>query len=223
MKLNQESRIMPRFIRAFSLPLFVMLMMGVTLHAQVQTGTPAFDSFGGGPDTINLANLNAHISVPVLHKAGRGTSFTYDLSYDSSVWYPVTSGSTKSWQSVSNFGWRGVTEVATGYVSYNFWQGHCYDDLRHLRTYSVWDTWEYHDAFGTDHAFPYAVLVNDIGSCSLINQQNTDTANDGSGFSINITSVTNVKIYSSKGKAILSPINLGGGAGSFTDRNGRSE
>ena len=72
--------------------------------AQVATGTPPFGSFGGGPDVINLANLNAHITIPVLHKAGRGTNFTYDLSFDSSVWYPVTSGGTTSWQAVGNWG-----------------------------------------------------------------------------------------------------------------------
>ena len=48
----------------------------------VPTGTPPFSSSAGGPDTIDLANLNSHISIPVLHKAGRGTNFTYDLSYD---------------------------------------------------------------------------------------------------------------------------------------------
>src|SRR6266581_6270843 len=83
--------------------------------AQVATGTPPFGSFGGGPDVINLANLNSHIAIPVIHKAGRGTNFTYDLSYDSSVWYPVGSGSTTSWQAVYKWGWRGQTEVATGY------------------------------------------------------------------------------------------------------------
>src|SRR5258708_33306606 len=89
------------------------------LEAQVPTGTPPFGSFGGGPDVINLANLNSHIVVPVLHKPGRGTNFTYDLSYDSSVWYPVTSGSTTTWTPVLGWGWRGQTEVATGYISFS--------------------------------------------------------------------------------------------------------
>src|SRR5438132_8440569 len=70
--------------------------------AQVQTGTPNFGSFGRGPDVLNLSTLNAHYSIPVLHKGGRGTDFTYDLSYDSSLWYLVTSGSTTTWQPVAN-------------------------------------------------------------------------------------------------------------------------
>jgi hypothetical protein len=66
--------------------------------AQVATGTPPFSSFGGGPfDTINLGNLNAHFSIPVLSKAGRGVPFSYSLGYDSSVWYPVTSNGITSW------------------------------------------------------------------------------------------------------------------------------
>src|SRR5258708_7398625 len=89
--------------------LFILLIVSVA-HAQVATGTPPFGSFGGGPDAIDLANLNSHISIPVLHKPGRGTNFTYDLSYDSSVWYPVTSGGTTTWQPVQNWGWRGITE-----------------------------------------------------------------------------------------------------------------
>src|SRR4029077_5791431 len=72
------------------------------VSAQVPTGTPPFGSFGGGPDIINLANLNSHIAIPVLHKSGRGTDFTYDLSYDSSVWYPVGSSGNQNWQPVTN-------------------------------------------------------------------------------------------------------------------------
>jgi len=64
--------------------LFVVILVIAscgTSFAQVTTGTPPFGSFdsGSGPDVINLANLNAHIAIPVVHKAGRGTDFTYDL------------------------------------------------------------------------------------------------------------------------------------------------
>jgi len=87
------------------LPLLaILLAFPSAASAQVQTGTPPFGSFGGGPDVINVANLNSHIAIPVLHKPGRGMNFNYDLSYDTSVWYPVTSGSTTSWQPVYNWG-----------------------------------------------------------------------------------------------------------------------
>ena len=101
--------------RSFYLMIVIMLTVGVASgQTPPATGTPPFGSFGGGPDVINLANLNSHITVPVLHKPGRGMNFTYDLSYDSSVWYAVTSGSTTSWQPVSNFGWAGCHRSRDG-------------------------------------------------------------------------------------------------------------
>src|ERR1700716_4148984 len=101
---------------------FLTIMLVLTASfasAQVKTRMPPFGSFGGGPDVINLANLNSHITIPVLHKPGRGTDFVYDLSYDTAVWYPLGSSGNQSWQTVYNFGWRGVTAGATGYVSYS--------------------------------------------------------------------------------------------------------
>src|SRR6266478_8620752 len=92
--------------RRVLLPFVLIALAPGIASSQVTTGTPPFGSFGGGPDIINLANLNSHITIPVLHKPGRGMNFTYDLSYDSSAWYPVTSGGTTSWQPVFNWGWR---------------------------------------------------------------------------------------------------------------------
>src|SRR2546422_5232119 len=103
---------MTRVFRSLFLIIY-LLALTENSSAQVPTGTPPFGSFGGGPDVINLANLNSHITIPVLHKPGRGTNFNYDMSYDSSVWYPVTSGGTTTWQPVQNWGWRGQTEIAT--------------------------------------------------------------------------------------------------------------
>lgn len=112
---------MTRTLR-YAFLMIVFALAAQAASAQVTTGTPPFGTFASNsaPDVINLANLNAHIAIPVLHKAGRGTDFTYDLSYDSSVWYPVTSGSTTSWQPVLSWGWRGQTEIATGYISYAY-------------------------------------------------------------------------------------------------------
>src|SRR5579859_6982229 len=114
---------MARSIRVLSLLCFLAIA-ATHVQAQVATGTPPFGSFGGGPDIINLANLNSHIDVPILNKPGRGMNFTYDLSYDSSVWYPVASGSTTSWQPIT--GWRGQTEVVTGYLAFNATVTFCY-------------------------------------------------------------------------------------------------
>jgi hypothetical protein len=43
-----------RFLLLFSL---ILLTVRIS-SAQVATGTPPFGSFGGGPDVVNLANLN---------------------------------------------------------------------------------------------------------------------------------------------------------------------
>jgi len=63
------------------------ILFSGNLGAQVPTGTPPMGSFGGGPDIIDLANLNSHLDISVINKPGRGgMNFTYDLNYDSSVW-----------------------------------------------------------------------------------------------------------------------------------------
>src|SRR5216684_1054598 len=90
-----------------SLFLFVVLTVTGCAFGQVATGMPPFGSFGGGPfDTVDLGNLNVHFAIPILHKAGRGLPFNYDLSYDSSVWTPVGSSGSQSWQPAANWGWQ---------------------------------------------------------------------------------------------------------------------
>src|SRR5229473_6505199 len=126
LSLSPRSRPMIRPLHFLHLLILLALSIGLA-SAQVPTGTPPFGSFGGGPDVINLANLNSHISIPVMDKPGRGMSSNYDLSFDTSVWYPVTSGSTTSWQPVYNWGWRGQTEVSMGYISYSTQIGSCTD------------------------------------------------------------------------------------------------
>src|SRR6516165_865254 len=110
---------------AFLSALLVIFL--VTLgSAQVVTGVPPFASTGGGPfDSINLGNLNVHFPIPIIHKAGRGIPFDYDLSYDNSIWYPVSNSGVLTWSnvktsSVTNYGWTGLTPAGMSYVGY-FW------------------------------------------------------------------------------------------------------
>src|ERR1700722_8733380 len=95
-------------------------MANAQMAPSVAPGTPAFGSFGGGPfDTLNLGNLNVHFVIPIRQKAGRGTPFTYSLVYDSSIWAPITSSGTQSWQPSntapnntlpnSYWGWQGLS------------------------------------------------------------------------------------------------------------------
>src|SRR5205807_573738 len=101
-----------------SLSAFLLLFFAsIPTSAQVTTGSPPFSSLTGGPDVINLGNNNVHWAVPVLHKPGRGTDFSYDLAYDSSVWYPVTSGSTTTW-TPNRLRWVSSTSLGGGSVTY---------------------------------------------------------------------------------------------------------
>jgi RHS repeat-associated protein len=188
-------------------------------RSQVVTGTPPFGSFGGGPDIINLANLNSHLTVPVLNKAGRGLPFSYSLTYDSSIWYPVVSGSTTSWQPVNNYGWGVQTAAYIGYtsrslVSYHF----CYTKNAPTGTVSTFD-FAYYDAFGVGHPFPGTVTV-ESGTCGSSSGTLNTVATDGSGYTISATGNTSVTIYARTGKIISAPVNTPTGSGTATDSNG---
>ena len=220
---------MIRSIRA--LPLLLLLCLtAVQAHAQVATGTPPYGSFGGGPEIINLANLNSHIVIPVLHKPGRGTNFAYDLSYDSSVWYPVGVSGHQTWNPVADMGWRAITEAATGYVNSNqtqtddcgFWKplggGH---EIFIVTGYTYSETnWVYHDALGIRHPFNGST-THYTGSCTNIGPDTSFTATsiDGSGYQLQATGI-NGTVTSRLGAIVLPPIQSGTGAASVTDRNG---
>src|SRR5258708_27100693 len=191
-------------------------------HAQLPTGTPPFGSFGGGPDTINLANLNSHIVVPVIHKPGRGGfNFTYDLSYDSSIWYPVGSSGSQSWQLVPNFGWRGVTEVVTGYLSETVTSTVCSytnlnGDLYPNGWYTTISNEVYHDYLGVPHPFAgstwtrYSTCSGGYGSGGQIGPTSID------GFYTLVTNGVNNRY----GKFLAAPMNTTSGSANATDRNG---
>jgi len=178
----------------FLLAILVLALSAGAASAQVATGTPPFGSFSGGPDVINLANLNAHFSVPVFHKPGRGMAFSLDLGYDTSVWYPVTSGTTTSWQPVSNWGWTGSTQAAAGYLSSSETTVQCghWEYSGGYGWYVVdgykydYSNWVFHDMFGVAHAFS-GVSV-DPGTCPDTNPLGfTATATDRSGYTLSVT------------------------------------
>lgn len=85
------------------LALVITFLCAIPASAQV-TGTPPFGSFAGGPDVIDLANLNAHITVPVINKPGRGIPFSYNITYDTSIWFPVGSSGSQFWSFVPGWG-----------------------------------------------------------------------------------------------------------------------
>jgi RHS repeat-associated protein len=142
-------RINPRVIVC----VIALLVFGDMVSAQVIT--PAFGSFAGGPDVINLGNLKIQMSIPIRHRAGRGIDFDYSLSYDSSVWQPVTVGSTKSWTPDSRWGWLGLVPAGQSYITYSvvYSQHTCYNGGP--VPYQEWDysNVQYYDQFGNTHYF----------------------------------------------------------------------
>jgi len=192
------------------------LLFVVASHAvcaQVATGTPPFGSFGGGPDIINLANLNAHLAVPVLNKQGRaGMNFSYAITYDSSVWYPTLVNGVQTWQPVQYWGWSGPEEAATGYVSYKVHRGsQC--PVRGDGNVVIYDTYVYHDAAGVAHAYSSSAEID----CNGMFDGFSETAADGSGYLINVTDVGMETITTASGYVINPTTSTGGNS---TDTNG---
>jgi RHS repeat-associated protein len=209
-------------LRSFCLFTLVLITAAVA-SAQVVVGTPPFGSFGGGPDVVNLGNLNTSLSLFTIGRSGRGTNFTYQLTYDSSVWYPVTSGSTTTWQPVANYGWRGQTEVETGYVSYTVTQTPtCYFGGVYNGIMYSYSNWTYHDSFGTSHYFPMGTtVIQPTGQyCSSTFTSATATAADDSGWTLSATGSSLNGLTSKSGQIIHPPVNVTTGAATFTDRNG---
>jgi RHS repeat-associated protein len=192
--------------------------------AQVATGTPPFGSFGGGPDIINLANLNVHVAVPVFGKAGRGLPFGSELGYDTSIWYPVGSSGSKTWQPLSSWGWIQQTASVTGYLTSTTTntQVVCFP-IHNPPTYKYVNTtsnFVYHDRSGTTHPF-LGSLVTSSGSCSNSNTLSfTATATDASGLQLNASASVADTVVTPSGTVITPPYLTLSGSATEMDANG---
>lgn len=217
--------------RLFCISVGICLAHCFPAFAQVTTGTPPFGSFGGGPDMVNLANLNAHVDVPVLNKTGRGMPFSYNLSYDTSVWYPVGTSGSEVWTPVYNFGWRGQTEANTGYISSTSSTHICYYYVGRIEYVggieNSWSNFVYHDAWGIPHPFA-GTAVYDTGSgnggCPPARDTGfTSTTTDGSGYTITVPPPAGggtTTVTSRSGIMVTPPSGSGSGAATSTETNG---
>ncbi len=168
--------------------LLVIVVTGISAAQVVATGTPPFSSIAGGPfDAVNLGNLNVHFVIPILHKGGRGMSFDYYLTYDSSVWYPVGSTGNQSWQPVNSWGWSSSWTGATGYITNtNSGPVYCYDSNGHpIGATTTVSNWVYHDPWGVNHAFSGQIVSSTCPGVQNI-PSFTSVAGDGSGLTMNI-------------------------------------
>ena len=195
-----------------------------TANAQVQTGTPPFGTFGGGPDVINLANLNSQLVIPVVNKRGRGLPFIFDITHDSSIWMPVTSGSTKIWQSPSQFngwGWN-TTEANIGAAfpqktSVVQFPEFCDNGLQEFVVTTNYSNWVYTDGFNIAHPFSGASSETDDECTGQVDiTPGFGSALDGSGYTIEMSADAVTQLLGPDGSSITPNT----GAGSIRDRNG---
>jgi RHS repeat-associated protein len=204
----------------------LVIVSGVCCQAQQNaTGRQSFGTLGGGPETINLGNLDVSLDIPILHRQGRGIPFTFDLSYDSSlVWLPVTTGSTTTWTPQPGWGWP-VPVSAVGYVpSPVVWTATapCGLGLSETTTWRIYSG--FIDIHGTLHHVPNLIttVISAPPSCGGNSWSDGNSAtDDGSGYSISILHgpVSTASLSSRGGKAITVPIGSGT-ATLATDTNG---
>jgi RHS repeat-associated protein len=191
-------------IRALFVVAMVAALAGIAA-AQVQLGTQKFGSFGGGEfDTVNLGNLDVHFTVPIIHKAGRGIPFNYDLSYDSSIYQIITVNGQQIWQPLTNvggvasyWGWQGLGPVFEPYVGYTvtFSTGICGSTGQFSYQKWVFNNFVYYDTLGTSHPSNAGGQYVNSSNCGGFGPPNgaqppgleTTAASDGSGYSINVS------------------------------------
>jgi RHS repeat-associated protein len=202
------------FLRAlYTFVLFILLTLA-PVNAQVTTGTPPLGSFGGGPDTVDLANLNVSLTVPVFQRSGRGASFQFVLGLNTSAWYPVPTGSTPpmSWQASNSFG-QPTTATPFGYVTHAQTQTTCSGN-NHVPL-TINSRWVYVDPAGTSHPFAISTWSNTSTPCSTTSQ--TGTASDNSGYKLSATGSNATQLVMPNGTVINFTT---GTAMTLIDRNG---
>lgn len=164
--------------------------------AQVPTGVPPFNSFGGGPfDIINLGDLNVHFQIPIVKKTGRGMPFYYLLSYDSSMWMPGTVNGQSTWVQSTNGGWTSQSNGLTGSLTSPSTTTYCYVNGQPAGTI-VNISFIYRDPQGTAHNWGNVWTIYNSG-CSGTNITSFSGSNgDGSG--LVLTAVQGVSVYITK-------------------------
>ena len=179
----------------------------------VAPGTPAFGSFDGGPDILNLGNLNVHWNFPILTKAGRGTPFVYNIPYDSTIWTPVTTTGSPVWTPpyTGGFGWpvfannSAVPAGGAGYgtVSTQVIYMPCIQEPNPPYVYvtiTTYKNWSYTDGAGTNHPF-IGIETNSVSpTCPNYGSGNAMTnGTDSNGDTIHVTNYTTASVTSKAG------------------------
>jgi len=206
-------------LKWISLCLTLLLTFAKLTAAQVQTGLPQFAAMQGGPDTINLANLNVHFAMPIEAKPGRKLPFTYSFSYDSSVWSPVNSSGQSVWTPAAGFGFTTGLQAWNGLVSASSSENCVYIPPPYGGFYICYGTddgYAYKDANATVHPTTFVYSWACTPSCSY-NSSGSLTAEDDSGYTVSISATS---VSDLVGNLIFTAAGGQGTAGSIEDTNG---
>ena len=162
-----------------SLILFALLVGSPAAAQTSLTGFPPFVPQAGGPwDSVNLANLNVHLHIPITARKGRGPAFNYAVNYDNSI-FSLYLG----FHWVVNTGW----DAAFGTVPPGLPVGSVHVSASQQITCSngsvgTQNTFDgYSDAFRTFHPFAANIVTNPCNGSG-----GTSTTNDGSGYKVTI-------------------------------------
>src|SRR6267143_2869810 len=133
----------------------------------------------------------------------------------------VSVSGSQNWQPVTNWGWKGQTQTALGYIFYgSTTTTQCLLDPGPPRQYGItiwYKNWSYVDEFGTGHDFgTFAVYDSDCYGTS----SGSAVATDGSGYKINATGFPSAAVTPRGGGTINAPLQSPSGSGSKTDSNG---
>lgn len=214
--MSQESRFANAAVKASLAVLFLLSLSTKPATAQVQTGTPKYESFGGGPfDSVNLGDLNVHFSIPVLHKPGRGMPFNFDITYDSTFWQPTSVG----WQPSPTSGFGG-NAMDLGALLYSYGYFNC---LYNGSSYPclVYYSFDYTDGFGTSH--PFSGAAEWLYTIGVDLPLQNAAAFDGSGYVLGWDASSGAfSLYSNDGSLLVPAGTLfgTGSPASVVDRNG---
>lgn len=102
---------------------------------------------------------------------------------------------------VTNWGWRGITEIATGYVTYMQTQAPCFwpqNPSGHYYYFNIYHDWTYHDSLGAIHNFGGAVSGYSTTPCQggqFPPYYATFTAPDGSGYTMSAAASPSATVY----------------------------
>ena len=223
-------------IREISLSLTFAATATLAL-GQVTTGQYPYGTFDSpGVDTINVGNLNVHLTIPVLNKPGRGLPFQANLAYDSSVYYPAPVGSSKTWTPTLQFpGWMNETGLIFGSFSYSsigtqtesyvaYQENGQYVNIPVFCYYTEYTSWVFTDTKGAQHPFSgYTLQYNGQSSspvpftCGSDSPGGSGSAIDGSGYQLTLSNYTTASVSQVTGTTTVSS---NGTSSTMTDSNG---